>query len=276
VRCGSCGHDNASGKSLCDMCGERLAGSPGAPPKRATEIEAPAGPAPANPSTKRRTEYEPPSRPAEPVRAAPAAGGWSPPPGDPFARSARPPINPEDPWGNLPPRPPQAEPARPPAGATLTPPPPATASPWAAAPPPGGWNPAPTAPTPEPRPKSRTVIEHPGAGPSIQVRGALFEYRAPEDAGRIHPIRNGQNRLGRAPDRDIVIDGDPKISGEHGFILIAGDQATFVDNGSTNGSVVDGTRMRAGIAPLQSGSILVLGDVRLVFFLVPSTVLHGG
>ena len=113
-----------------------------------------------------------------------------------------------------------------------------------------------------------------GPGPSRQLRGALFEYRGPNDPGRIHQLFSGQNKLGRSPDRDVVISDDPKVSLEHGFLMLTGDQARFMDT-STNGSFVDGVAVHTESAVLSPGSVLQLGDVRLVFVMVPSSALGG-
>lgn len=113
-----------------------------------------------------------------------------------------------------------------------------------------------------------------GPGPARQLRGALFEYRGPSDPGRIHQLFAGQNKIGRSPDRDVVIPDDPKVSGEHGFLMLTGDQAKFMD-ASTNGSFVDGVAVHGDSAILSTGSVLQLGDVRLVFLMVPSSALGG-
>ena len=92
--------------------------------------------------------------------------------------------------------------------------------------------------------------------------------------GRIHPLYAGPNKLGRAPDRDVVIDNDPKVSGEHGVLMVIGDQGKFID-GSTNGSFVDGVAVHGDSAVLVQGSVVQVGDVRLVFALVPTSALGG-
>ena len=249
MRCGNCGHENGEIHRSCEMCGFGLASTQAAP-----RGVFPAASAPASPAVKRRTAYDVAPEPVapRPAPAAPAAPAAPPPsaapwvaPLDPFgSASARAPLNPDDPWG-------AAQPVAPPVA-----PRPVSTS---------------TAPV---QPKSRTLIEVVGPEPSRQLRGALFEYRGATDVGRIHPLYAGQNKVGRSPCRDVVIGNDPKVSGEHGYLMLNGDQGKFMDT-STNGSFVDGVAVHNEWAVLAQGSVVQVGDVRLVFALVPTSALGG-
>jgi len=214
------------------------------PPKRATTVEperplAPE-PAPATPHLKRRTVFEPgappPPAPAGPARAEPADFFGRPPP-------PRPPIDPKDPFG----------------GAVQAPAPAAAASP--AAIPTGA------------RPKARTVVDSspaalPGASP---VRAALFEYRGPTDAGRVHPLTTGRNTLGRDEGCSVVL-SDSRVSSQHGYLFIRAEDATYVDV-STNGSVVEGRVVHGEQVVLQNHAVLKLGETTLVLVIVPESIL---
>lgn len=70
-------------------------------------------------------------------------------------------------------------------------------------------------------------------------------------------------RLGRASDNDIRFDND-SVSGHHAEVYHLPD-GTFqiCDLGSTNGTWVNGQRVRAKV--LKSGDMLELGEVRLRF-----------
>lgn len=215
------------------------------PPKRATTVEperppAPE-PAPATPHLKRRTVFEPgaapPPEPASPARSEPADFFGRPP-------APRPPIDPRDPFGG------------------------AVQAPAAPAPAPG-----PVAIPTGARPKARTVVDaspsaHPGASP---VRAALFEYRGATDAGRVHALHTGRNTLGRDEGCSVVL-SDSRVSGQHGYLFIRAEDATYVDV-STNGSVVEGRVVHGEHVVLQNQAVLKLGETTLVLVIVPESLL---
>lgn len=231
-----------------------------APPPLAASADRPT-------TTKRRTEYERAAQPGahRPSPEAPKPATWIPGPDDPFAsrQPVRPPLNPDDPFRPSPGGWTTGTPAPIQGSRTPEPPPPA---PTAAPPTWGG------APAPAPN-NSRTIIESGGPAPQVhQVRGALFEYRSPADPGRIHPLHAGRNKIGRTAESDVVLE-DGRVSSEHGFLMIVGDRATFMDV-STNGSIVDGRPVHGEVRELNPGSVLTLGGARLVFVLVPQAALE--
>ena len=67
--------------------------------------------------------------------------------------------------------------------------------------------------------------------------------------------------IGRSPGADIVI-ADDFVSSRHARITPAGEEALVEDLGSTNGTVLDGTRI-VGVVPARPGSVIVLGTVKL-------------
>lgn len=70
-------------------------------------------------------------------------------------------------------------------------------------------------------------------------------------------------RLGRASDNDIRFDND-SVSGHHAEVYHLPDGAFQIcDLDSTNGTWVNGQRVRAKV--LKSGDVLELGEVRLHF-----------
>lgn len=226
----------------------------------------PAAPADRPSPAKRRTEYEPAAQPGAqgPSPAAPKPATWVPAADNPFAspQPVRPPLNPDDPFRPSPGGRTNGTASPDPAWTTPEPKPPPPA-PTAAPPTWGGAQ----APTPN---KGRTIIE--SGGPVRQVRGALFEYRSPSDPGRIHPLHVGRNKIGRGAESDVVLE-DGRVSSEHGFLMIVGDRATFMDV-STNGSIVDGRPVHGEVRELNPGSVLTLGGARLVFVLVPQAALE--
>ncbi len=58
-----------------------------------------------------------------------------------------------------------------------------------------------------------------------------------------HPLKSGENTLGRRPDNDFVLT-DPYASGSHGKIEVEGG-IYFTDLGSTNGTFLNGAKMGA-------------------------------
>lgn len=74
------------------------------------------------------------------------------------------------------------------------------------------------------------------------------------------PIR-GPIVIGRSPGADIVI-ADDFVSARHARVAPAGNGAVVEDLDSTNGTLLNGVRV-AGVAPLQEGSIITLGTVKL-------------
>ncbi|QSQ19580.1 FHA domain-containing protein [Pyxidicoccus parkwayensis] len=237
-RCSYCQNENPDGVSWCEMCGMELA-----PPKRATTVEperplAPE-PAPATPHVKRRTVFEPDASP--PASTGPARAEH----GDYFGRPPppRPAIDPRDPFGGAVQAPAQAQapaPAPGPAGA---------------------------------RPKSRTIVESsPASQPMAgKVRAALFEYRGATDVGRVHPLHTGRNTLGRDEGNSVVLT-DGRVSGQHGFLFIRAEDASYMDV-SSNGSVVDGRVVHGEQVVLQNHAVLKLGETTLVLVIVPESVL---
>ncbi|MCC5875464.1 MAG: HD domain-containing protein [Candidatus Sumerlaeia bacterium] len=67
--------------------------------------------------------------------------------------------------------------------------------------------------------------------------------------------------VGRETSCDMVLD-DPKVSRHHGEFLRDGDDIVFVDNGSTNGSQLNGSRFE-GRVTLSLGDVLKLGGCEL-------------
>ena len=74
-------------------------------------------------------------------------------------------------------------------------------------------------------------------------------------------LKLGTNRIGRSQDCDLPIP-HPTVSGLHCEIVLGDEGVTIRDMESTNGTFVDGMRVRE--AALSSGQTLRLGDVELL------------
>jgi class 3 adenylate cyclase len=105
--------------------------------------------------------------------------------------------------------------------------------------------------------------------PQITLR-----FEGPDSAGRKHAFEVSMEKLvgqsqgmciGRAADQCELVVPHPTVSRRHARLSVAGEALQVEDLGSTNGTAVNGTILKAG-APtaLQAGSKLRLGDVELV------------
>lgn len=74
-------------------------------------------------------------------------------------------------------------------------------------------------------------------------------------------LKLGANRLGRSPDADFSI-AHPTVSSLHCELVLSEEGATICDLESTNGTFVDGKRVRE--ARLSPGQVVRLGDVELL------------
>ncbi len=73
-------------------------------------------------------------------------------------------------------------------------------------------------------------------------------------------------RIGRAEDRDLVLDHDPYVSSRHAEIHVAPAGHTLVDAHSSNGTFVNFERLPAGErVQLSGGDVIRVGHTRLVY-----------
>ena len=91
---------------------------------------------------------------------------------------------------------------------------------------------------------------------SIASEWALVAY-AGAALGRIFALRPGASLIGRAPDVQVaLLDGE--VSRHHARVGVIGGQVWLEDLGSTNGTLVNGTRIQ-GVAVLHGGDRVVIG-----------------
>ena len=84
--------------------------------------------------------------------------------------------------------------------------------------------------------------------------------------GRRHPLSKSRTVIGRGSDADITIP-DPGTSRKHVEILWDGERGMVRDLGSTNGSMLDGRKVKE--APLTSDQTIRIGSTDIVFRVVP-------
>lgn len=109
-------------------------------------------------------------------------------------------------------------------------------------------------------------------GPEIRAlpvgtTGAVQVLAGP-DAGRIFWLTEGVHLIGRAPEASVRLD-DPLVSRRHTHLTVTRDQVTVSDQGSGNGTFLDGSPLEDA-APWTAESVLTIGDDVLSWTPVPS------
>ena len=74
----------------------------------------------------------------------------------------------------------------------------------------------------------------------------------------------GTTILGRSSKSDVILKSDDYVSGEHAKITRHGGLLYVEDNGSTNGTFVNG-RKAVGATPLRSGDAIGVGSTTFRF-----------
>src|SRR5438105_9653804 len=77
------------------------------------------------------------------------------------------------------------------------------------------------------------------------------------------PLTGSRLTLGRAEPADVVIN-DQSLSRVHASINRDGDRVWIIDEGSTNGSLVNGAAVPAFGTPLRDGDEIYLGNTTIV------------
>ena len=73
------------------------------------------------------------------------------------------------------------------------------------------------------------------------------------------PLREGTMTIGRSSKSDIVVKSDDYASGEHARITRHGGLLYVEDNGSTNGTLMNGRKV-VGATPLRHGDTVTVGS----------------
>jgi hypothetical protein len=111
---------------------------------------------------------------------------------------------------------------------------------------------------PVPTPVPATTPAQPG-GPAGSVQACLITIAGPTE-GQVYPLASKAMLIGRAAECDIVL-GGAAVSRQHARITRKNGRCLVQDLGSTNGTLVNGKRIKqAEIAP---GDELQVGDHRL-------------
>ena len=169
-------------------------------------------------------------------------------------------------------------PAVPPAAAPPPAVPPAQAKPQAA--PAAAASPAaPAAPPPRPvGAKPTTVLVRPAELPPAAIASGL----SPADLeGRLHAsvprllvkgegmkrrirLMKQRSRIGRAETADVLLPHET-VSEQHAELQFDGARWSLLDSGSANGTLVDGSLVRAAEQPIERNTLLGFGNLRAIF-----------
>src|SRR5690606_30506922 len=90
--------------------------------------------------------------------------------------------------------------------------------------------------------------------------------------GRRHELTSARTVIGRGSDAGITI-SDAGSSRRHAEVLWDGERAMLRDLGSTNGTKVDGQKVRE--AALTPGTVFTIGRTELTFRVVPVSASTG-
>jgi transcriptional regulator with GAF, ATPase, and Fis domain len=97
-------------------------------------------------------------------------------------------------------------------------------------------------------------------GPALELAGVDFVVVEGPDRGKRVRVSQGRARIGTGSGCTLRL-ADPAVSRLHCEVLVRRDGASIVDPGSTNGTFVDGIRVRD--ADLSAGATLRLGSTTL-------------
>lgn len=249
MKCSECGHENLNNPKYCTRCGQLLGGAP-----------APGG------GQVRKTVG------MEDMFDVPAPSAYAPPP--PPLRSAFPP-----------PIPASVQPSGQVRRTVLE----EGGNPMVPATAPAAYRPSQPIPAVGQMPqRSKTVLDEgplpaaaptsgqasgqalaPTAGPgTARIVGWMVSYDR-NVAGQDYVVRAGRNRIGRGRDNEVSLFFEAKASDLHATIIWRNGNAAVKDEGSTNGTLVNGEDIGIGqVQVLQSGDTLTIGGSTFVVFLV--------
>jgi DNA-binding NtrC family response regulator len=108
----------------------------------------------------------------------------------------------------------------------------------------------------------RTEIVSPSGQRPLVLKEMRFSVRSGKDAGRDFSVRKAHVAIGSLPENDIVL-SDPTVSRRHAVVEETSAGWMLKDLGSTNGTFLDGVRVRE--AYLKPGAVIKLGNTELAF-----------
>ncbi|MFJ3673456.1 FHA domain-containing protein [Streptomyces sp. NPDC090106] len=99
--------------------------------------------------------------------------------------------------------------------------------------------------------------------PEVADAPTRLDVVAGPDAGGVHLLHGGRVEIGRSADADVPLD-DPDVSRLHCAVTVGADgRVSVADLDSTNGTVLDGTRVGARPVRFAPGALLRVGESAL-------------
>ncbi|MES5823673.1 FHA domain-containing protein [Streptomyces sp. RG80] len=99
--------------------------------------------------------------------------------------------------------------------------------------------------------------------PEVDDAPTRLDVVAGPDAGGVHLLHGGRIEIGRSADADVPLD-DPDVSRLHCAVTVAADgRVSVADLDSTNGTVLDGTRVGTRPVRFAPGALLRIGESAL-------------
>ncbi|MFF0431797.1 FtsK/SpoIIIE domain-containing protein [Streptomyces sp. NPDC004327] len=107
-------------------------------------------------------------------------------------------------------------------------------------------------------------LQLPGADDRVgEGAPARLHVVAGPDAGGVHLLHGGAIRIGRSVDADVPLD-DPDVSRSHCTVTVGDDgRVTVTDQGSTNGTTLDGAPVGPRPVRFPAGAVLRVGESAL-------------
>ncbi|MFJ4789038.1 FHA domain-containing protein [Streptomyces sp. NPDC088794] len=110
---------------------------------------------------------------------------------------------------------------------------------------------------------SLSAPAEPEPHPELDDAPTQLHVIAGPDAGGVHLLHGGEIRIGRSADADVPLD-DPDVSRLHCAVTVGADgHVSVADLGSTNGTLLDGSRVSTHPVRLAPGALLRVGESAL-------------
>ncbi len=91
-----------------------------------------------------------------------------------------------------------------------------------------------------------------------------FTWKTTDGATHDFEMTATEISIGRAPTCDIVLNDDQMVSRRHATVRRQGINVTVIDNGSSNGTLINGSEIHEP-TPLKDGDHVTIGDYDLIF-----------
>lgn len=115
----------------------------------------------------------------------------------------------------------------------------------------------------DPQSVSESVATNLGAAAAASP-GAMPNPRFVREDGSVFLIPEGSSTVGREADRDFALTGESSVSRTHAEVSRTGDTVTVTDQGSTNGTWINGAKAE-GAATLKPGDMITFGGVHCTY-----------